>query len=66
MLPFQPCDVATNLSKYQLNMDAMDLLKNGVEYSISPRFLKKTDVFCQFDIIAKFMTQELEDNQIFT
>ena len=66
MLPFQPCDVATNLSKYQLNMDAMDLLKNGVEYSISPRFLKKTDVFCHFDIIAKFMTQELEDNQIFT
>ena len=66
MLPFQPYDVATNLSKYQLNVDAMDLLKNGLEFSISPRFLKKTDVFCHFDMIAKFITQELEDNQIFT
>ena len=47
-------------------MDAMDLLKNGLEFSISPRFLKKTDVFCHFDMIAKFMMQELEDNQIFT
>ena len=44
----------------------MDLLKNGLEFSIPPRFLKKTDVFCQFDMIGKFMMQELEDNQIST
>ena len=44
----------------------MDLLKNGLDFSIPPRFLKKTDVFCQFDMIGKFMTQELEDNQIST
>ena len=42
----------------------MDLLKNSLDFSIPPRFWKKTDVFCQFDMIAKFMTQELEDNQI--
>ena len=66
MLPFEPYDVVTNLSKYQLNVDEMDLLKNGLEFSITPRFLKKTDVFCQFDMTAKFMTQELADNQTST
>ena len=66
MLSYQPYDVLTNLSKYQLNEDEMDLLKNGLDFSIPPRFLKKTDVFCQFDMIAQFMTEELEDNQIST
>ena len=66
MLPFQTYDVVTNLPKYQLDEDDMDLLKYGLDFSIPPRFLKKTDVFCQFDMIAKFMTQKLEDNQIST
>ena len=66
MLPLQPDDVVTNLSKYQLNEDEIALLKNGLEFSIPPMFLKKTDVFCQFDMIGKFMTQELEDNEIST
>ena len=61
MLPFEPYDAVTNLSKYQLNADEMDVLKNGLEFSIPPKFLKKTDVFCQFDMIAKFMTHELDD-----
>ena len=61
MLPFEPYDVVTNLSKYQLNADEMDLLKNSLEFSIPPNFLKKTDVFCQFDMIAKFMTREIDD-----
>ena len=66
MLPFQPNDVMANLSKYQLNEDEMDLLKNDLDFSISPRFLKITDVFCQFDMTAKFLMQELEYNQIST
>ena len=66
MLPVQSYDVVTNLSKYRLDKDEMDLLKNGLDFSIPPRFLKKTNVFWQFDMIAKFMTQELEDNQIST
>ena len=66
MLPFEPYDVVTNLSKYQLNADEIDLLKNGLEFSIAPKFLKKNDIFCQFDMIAKFLTQELDDNQTST
>ena len=57
MLPFQPYDVVTNLSRYQLNEFEMDLLKNGLDLSIPPRFLKKTDVVSQFDMIAKFMNE---------
>ena len=44
----------------------MDLSKNGLDFLIPPRFLKKTDVFCQFNMTAKFMTKGLKDNQIFT
>ena len=39
MLPFQLYDIVTNLSKYQLNEDEMDSLKNGLDFSIPPRFL---------------------------
>ena len=66
MLPFEPYDVVTDLSKYQLKVDEMDLLKNCLEFSIPLRFLKKTVVFSQFDMIPKFMTQELDDNQTST
>ena len=62
ILPFEPYDVVPNLSKDQLNVKEMDLLKNGLEFSILPRFLKKTSVFCQFHMIAKCMMQELDDN----
>ena len=66
MLTFEPYDVVTDLSKYQLKVDEMDLLKNCLEFSIPLRFLKKTAVFSQFDMIPKFMTQELDDNQTST
>ena len=52
MLLFEPYGVVTNLSKSQLDEDEMDLLKNGLDFSIP-------DFFCQFNMIIKFMTQEL-------
>ena len=36
MLPFELYDVVTNLSKDQLNVKEMDLLKNGLKFSILP------------------------------
>ena len=45
MLPLQPDDVVTNLSQYQLNEDEIGLLKIGLEFSIPPMFLMKTNVF---------------------
>ena len=44
-LPFQAEDIITNLSDYRLNTEEIDLLKNGWNFSIPPKFIKKTCVF---------------------
>ena len=49
MSPFQLHDIVTNLSKYQLNEDEMDSLKNGLDFSISPKFLKKCFLPAPYD-----------------
>ena len=63
-LPFQTEDITTNLSDYRLNTEEVDLLKNGLNFSIPPKFIKKTDVSCQFDMIAKFLTKHIEENEV--
>ena len=63
-LPFPTEDIITNLSDYRLNTEEIDLLKNGLNFSIPPKFIKKTDVFCQFDMIAKFLTKDIEENEV--
>ena len=65
-LPFQTVDIITNLSDYRLNTEEINLLKYGLNFSIPPKFIKKTDVFCQFDMIAKFLTKDIEDNEVST
>ena len=40
-LPFQPEDIITNLSDYRLNTEEIDLLKNGLNFSTPPKFIKK-------------------------
>ena len=30
----------------------------------STKFVKKTDVFCQFDMITKFLTKDIEENEV--
>ena len=49
-----------------MNTEEIDLLKNGLNFSIPPKFIKKTDVFCQFDMIAKFLTKDIEENEVST
>ena len=65
-LPFQTEDTVKNLSDYRLNTEEIDLLKNGLNFSIPSMFIKKTDVFCQFEMIAKFLTQDIEENEVST
>ena len=65
-LPFQTEDIMTNLSDYRLNTEEIDILKNGLNFSIPPKFIKKTDVFCQFDMIAKFLTKDIVKNEVST
>ena len=56
----------TNVSDYRLNTEEIDLSKNGLNFSISPKFIKKTDSFCQFDMISKFLTRDIEKNEVST
>ena len=49
-----------------MNTEEIDLLKNGLNFSIPPKFIKKTDMFCQFDMIAKFLTKDIEENEVST
>ena len=63
-LPFQREDIITNLSDYRLNTEEIDLFKNGLNFSIPPNFEKETDVFCQYDMIAKFLTKDIEENEL--
>ena len=49
-----------------MNTEEVDLLKNGLYFSIRPKLVKKTDVFCQFDMIAKFLTKDIEENEVST
>ena len=53
-----------NLSEYRLNTKEIDLLKNGLNVSIPPKFIRKIDAFCQFDMIAKFWTTDVEENEV--
>ena len=49
-----------------MNTKEIDLLKNGLNFSIPPKFKKKTHLFCQFDMIAKFLTNDIEENEVST
>ena len=53
-------------TEYRLNTEEIDLLKNGLNFSIPPVFIKKTEVFCQFDMITKFLTNDIEENEVST
>ena len=65
-LPFETEDIITNLSDHPMNTVEIDLLKNGLDFSIPPKFAKKTDLFCQFDMIVKFLTKDIEENEVST
>ena len=65
-VPFEAEGIITNLSEYCLNKEEINLLKNCLNFSIRPKFIKKADVFCQFDLIAKFMTKNIEENVVST
>ena len=64
LLPFQTEDIVKNLSDYRLNTEEIDLLKKNLNFSILSKFIKKTDVFCQFEMIAKFLTKDIEENEV--
>lgn len=61
MLPFLPDDVICNHSSYILTEEEADVLKNGLNFGIPPPFIKKSDVFTTFEMINRFATMELKN-----
>ena len=59
-LPFNSKETITNLSRYSLTTDETDILKYGLYYSIPPRNLSKTDVLVSYELIHRFMKEDLK------
>ena len=59
-MPFQHDDVITNRSSYVCTDEENELLKNGLQHAIPPRFIRKTDIFATFDTINRVMKRNLK------
>lgn len=64
MTPFLPDDVIRNHSSYTLTDDEADLLKFGLSFGIPPPFVRKSDVFTTFEMINRFLTSELKQDDL--
>ena len=60
VLPFTPDDVIANLSSYKISHEEANILKYGLGNSIPPERLNLTDVFVNFDLIHRYLTEELK------
>ena len=60
VLLFTPDDVITNLSSYKLSHEEANILKYGLGSSIPPERLSRTDVFVNFDLIHRYLTEKLK------
>ena len=59
--PFTAEEIITNLSSVSLTHDELDLLKNGLKFSIPPLQLNKTDIFANFELIHRFRKEDLKN-----
>ena len=60
VLPFLPDDVITNHSSYKTPHEEANILKYGLGNSIPPERLSRADVFVNFDLIHRYLTEELK------
>ena len=58
--PFTHNEIVTNLSKTKLTGDELDILKYGLQYSIPPLKLNKTNIFTSFEMMHRFLKEELK------
>ena len=59
--PFTNHEIITNLSTYGLSPDELDILRQGLQHSIPPRYLNKSDIFCSFELIHRFLKEDLKN-----
>ena len=54
-------DVISNLSSYNLTQDEQSILQLGLNHCIPPLAIRKTDVFTSFEMIHRFLREDLKD-----
>ena len=59
-LPFHHDEVITNRSSYTCTDEENELLKNGLQHAIPPKFIQKTDIYTSFDTIHRVMKKDLK------
>ena len=59
-LPFTTDEVITNMSSYELTSEENEILKNGLSFAIPPKRVSKADVFTTFEMVSRFMTSNLK------
>ena len=60
-LPFSHQDTITNLSAQKLTEAELDLLKNGLDFSMRHPDLNKSDILGTFEMIHYAMKEKLKD-----
>ena len=65
-LPFNHKETVTNLSSHQFNNEELDLLKNGLHFSIKPPRLNSTDILTTFEKIHYSMKAKLRNEEDYT
>ena len=60
VLPITPDDVTAILSSYKISHEEANILKYGLRNSIPPERVSRTDAFVNFDLIHRYLTEELK------
>ena len=62
-VPFKPSEVIKNLSSYSLSEDENDVLSNGLNFTLPPCHVRKSDVFVTIEMINGLLISNLKDEK---
>ena len=60
--PFTHEEVVKNLSTKNLSLEELNILKFGLNHSLPPLKLRKTDVFVSFEMIHRYLREDLKND----
>ena len=61
--PFHHKEIIKNLSAFPSTQDELDILKNGLNHSIPPKRLIKSDILSTFEMVHRCMKEDLKDGK---
>ena len=61
--PFHHNEIIKNLSAFPLTQDELDILKHGLNHSIPPKRLIKSDILTTFEMVHRCMKEDLKEGK---